>query len=312
MATQSDVETALGQLIGLTLYPAGAAGEAASPVVDHPVRVEAGWPTPAALDAAMKGGKSHVSIYPLPGERNVTRYPTERQDSAVRDPTYGITLTGQLVTITGAAPGTYFAHNFAIVVDGYPYIFQALDGHTPADVAAGLYDLVSEDFPSATIAGAVITLPDTARMGSPRLGTVGDAVREVRRQEKQFQISVWSSSPDSRAAVSDAFDSVLADTPFLTLADGSQARLTYHGSREDDFTQKQRIYRRTFVWCVEYGTTRSETATQIIAPLAALLDAADGVIVAIPSRPAAESAPGSGFGTLDATDPDELILFTTV
>lgn len=311
MASVSDVEDALAELIAAQLYPT----DPNASVLGYPVKIYPGWPDAETVDADMvetdpgEPTSAHVSIYPLPGERNLTRFPAERRDGAIQTPTYGIALAGQVVTITGAPPGTYFAHNFAVVVDGYPYIFQALAGHTAADVAAGLYALVSDDFPSATVVGAVITLPDTARMGPPRLGTVGTATREVRRQEKQFQIAVWSSNPASRAAIGDAFDPVLADTPFLTLADGSMARLTYKGSREDDFTQKQRIYRRSYIWAVEYATTRAETATQIIAPSTHLLDAANAVILAIPQRPDAEPDP-STFGTLDLNDPENVI-FTT-
>lgn len=267
MATISDVQDALATLITAQLYPAGP-----SSVLGYPVKVYAGWPAPQQLDIDLaesppKSGKpiaAHVSIYPLPAERNTTRYPSRREEIAALPLTYSLTAAGQTVTVGGAAPSPYVAQNFAIYVNGTPYPAQALAGQTAADLAASLLAALQVDYPGATLAGSVITLPGGARIGDLRGGSTGATIREVRRQEKQFQIAVWSSNPLSRAAVADTFDPVLADTPYLTLADASMARLIYHGSREDDFTQKQRIYRRSLMFSVEYQTTITEKAAQLL------------------------------------------------
>jgi hypothetical protein len=304
MATLADVEDALTTLISAQLYP-----NAPSPsALGYPVKVYAGWPSPQQLDADMVEAvpgiptAAHVSVYPLPGERNLTRFPAERRERPRIEPTYTIQVNGQLVTIGGQAPATYFVHNFGFVIDGYAYVYQPTAGLSADQVAAGLHALVAEDFPDAAVAGPVITLPSVARPGQMRLGTVGDVVREVRRQEKQFQVSVWAPNPAARDVLANTFDPIMADTPFLAMPDGTHARLTYKGSRDDDFGQKVRVYRRSFIWCVEYGTTITERATQIIAPLVSLLDSAGADILDIPARPPGESSPV--VGELDFQDPE--------
>lgn len=286
MATQSHVEDALANLITAALYPSSPTAS----VVGHPVKIYAGWPDPKTLDEDMveaaKDGKptaAHVSIYPLPGERNVTRYSGDRRENPLLSATYSLSAVGQVVTVGGAAPSTYRPQNLAILVNSSAYVVQALAGQTPAQIAAALQALIEADIAGVTVAGADITFPPTARLKALRVGVTGSTTREVRRQQKQFQVSVWSSHPTSRAAVADTFDPILADTPFLTLADGSQARLLYHGSREDDFIQKQRIYRRSLVFTVEYATTIVEPATQIVVAKALLfgvelVDTSGGVI----------------------------------
>lgn len=281
MATISDVEAALEALIYTALYP----NDAPPSVVGYPILIYAGWPDSATLDTDLvetapdTPAKAHVSIYPLPAERNTTRYSTDRKaNTPLPVATYTLTPSGQTVTVSGAAPNPFAAQNVAVFVNGKPYVYAPTAGKTPAQVAAALQALIVADVAGTTVAGAVITLPATARIGALRVGITGSVSREVRRQEKQFQISVWSSSPISRAAVADTFDPILADTPFLALADGSSARLTFHGSREDDFSQKQRIYRRSLIYLVEFATTRTEAATQIVVGAQNLEDAQGGLI----------------------------------
>jgi hypothetical protein len=279
VASITDVENALVALISGVLYPG-----APPSILGYPVDIYAGWPDPATLDADMVETspgiptKAHVSVYPLPGERNTTRYPTTRTAGPLPDATYTLTASGQMVTVGGAAPGTYFVQNLAIFVNGTPYVYQATAAQTAAQIAAGLQALIVSGVSGTTVSGAVITLPATARIGALRIGVTAEVTREVRRQEKQVQISAWSSNPTSRAAIIDTFDPIFADTPFLTLADGSSARLTYHGSREDDFTQTQRVYRRSLIYLVEYPTTRTEVATEIVAMTTNLDDAQGDVI----------------------------------
>lgn len=306
MAGISDVENALTALISGAVYPNGSSPSQ----LGYPVKVYAGWPDPDTLNADMSETTAatptaaHVSVYPLPGERNVTRYPQARREGPIASPTYTITALGQVVTLGGAAPSPYAVTNLAVVVDGFAYVYQATAGQTADQVAAGLFAALTADFPDASISGAQITLPDVARVWTPRIGRTAGVTREVRRQEKQFQVSVWTSHPDSRSALYDLFDPVLADTPFLTLADGQKARLIYKGAREDDFTQKQRIYRRSAIWCVEYATLVGETATQIIAPAATLRDAFDVAMITVPGEPSENGSGGWDGGQLDFSVPE--------
>jgi hypothetical protein len=274
MADISDVSTALGQLIGATLYPSGASGEAASPVAGVPVRIEAGWPSPQSLDAAIAAGKVHVSIYPRPAEKNVTRYPRRWTTSALNPPTYTLAKSGQTVTVGGAAPGSYYPHNLAVFVNGAAYITQATAGQTAAQLASALQALIVADIAGTTVAGPVITFPAAARIGAVRVGTIATSQREIRRQQRDVQITVWAPSPQARDAVTAPVDVALAATDFLTLADGSRARLIYRSSPVSDFDQKQGIFRRDLIYSAEYATLQSETDTQIVVGQAAVQDPA--------------------------------------
>lgn len=275
MATISDVETALRDIIYGALYPTGAAPS----LVGYPIKIYAGWPNPQTLDAdlvetAGVPAAAHVSIFPGAAERNTSRYLPERQEMSVPAATYTLTLNGSQVTVGGAAPSPYFAQNFAILVNGKPYTAQATAGQTPSQVAAALRAAIAVDFPSVTVAGAVLTLPSSLRIGALRVGVTGTAIREVKRQERQFWIGVYASNPAARAAIADAIDPTLGDVRRITMPDGSVARLTYHGTREDDFLQKARIYRRTLTYVVEFATTITDVAAQMVAGETDTFDAA--------------------------------------
>lgn len=267
MATISHVQQALQDLIYAVLYPTAAPPS----VLGYPVKIYPGWPDPQTLDADMVETApgvptaAHVTIYPLPAERNTTRYPNERTEHPAPAVTYSLSVAGQVVTVGGAAPSPYVAQNLAVFVNGKPYVVTALSGQTLAQIATALRALIVVDVPGTTVVGAQITVPAGARIDRVRVGSTGSTTREVGRQEKQFQIIAWSSHPDSRSALADAYDAVLKDTQRVTLADGTVAHLTYHGGREDDVLQKQRIYRRFAMFAVEFATTITEAAPQMVA-----------------------------------------------
>lgn len=296
MASVSTVEDALAALVTATLYPTGSPPS----VVGYPVKVYAGWPDPATLDADMvetagKPAAAHVSIYPLPVERNVTRYPGDRRDNTLPAATYTLMTNGQAITVGGSAPSPYSPQNLGVLVNDVAYVAQASAGQTPAQIAAALQALIVAGVAGTTVAGSTITLPAGARIQELRIGVTGSTSREVRRQERQFQIAVWSSNPASRALIADTLDAVLADTPWLSLANGEAGRTIYHGSREDDFTQKQRIWRRSLTFTVEYPTTIVEPATQIVVAEAILTDFQF------------EDVTGAVIFELDADNPDNAI-----
>jgi hypothetical protein len=259
VADLEDVSNALGVLIGAVLYPSGATSENPSPVAGLPVRVEVGWPLPQALQAAMAAG-----IYPRPAERTMTRYPRAWSTKSVNAPSYTLTQSGQVVTVGGAAPSPYAVQNLGVFVNGKAYALQATVGQTASQIAAALQGLILADVAGASVAGAAITLPSSARIGALRVGVVGTSQRELRRQERQFQITIWADTPAHRDAVSQPIDIALAATDWLTLADGSMGRLIYHGSPLSDFEQKQAIYRRDLIYAVEYATVQTATDTQIV------------------------------------------------
>lgn len=256
MAGLADVSNALVALIAQIAYPNGTSQPS---ITGQPIKVYAGWPVPTVLTPDLKVGKAHVSVYPPPGLEKVL-------DSAVSDwrtvtaPVNTITLTasGQTVTVGGTVSTP---QNAALVVDGKGYVYAVQTGDTLTSIATALDALVSVDQP-ATSAGAVVTIPG-AKAISPRVGGAGTSLRELRRQERTFQISVWANCFDARDPLAEALDSALSGTFHLTLPDGMTATLRYRSSRQDDSGQKEGIYRRDLMYAVEFSTTQTRTDTQI-------------------------------------------------
>ena len=91
----------------------------------------------------------------------------------------------------------------------------------------------------------------------------GTSIREIRRQERVFQITVWANTPAQRDVIGAALDISLANTEFLTMPDGYGARMIYRSSMVVDALQKAKLYRRDFMYSIEYATTQTETDTQI-------------------------------------------------
>jgi hypothetical protein len=95
-------------------------------------------------------------------------------------------------------------------------------------------------------------------------GTAGVSIREIRRQTRTFQVTVWANCFDQRDPIAKALDSALGSITRLALLDGSQGVMTYVNSAQDDSLQKQRIYRRDLFYSVNYATTESITTYPVL------------------------------------------------
>ncbi len=260
MADLTDVGNALVALIAQTLYPNGA-GQAC--VGGIGVRVFQGWPNPQQLDADLKAGIAHVSVFPRPEERNTTRYPKDWQQRSVNMPTLTLAIAGQTITIAGTVPPAGNPHNVTVLANKQPYVYAVQQADSLTGIATALAALIAVGIPGTTSAGPVITLPTSGRIGSVRVGVTGTNIREIRRQERQFQITAWADTPAHRDAIIQPIDVALAATQFLTLVDTTAGRLVYKGSMVSDKDQKGKLYRRDLFYTVEYATTQIETDTQI-------------------------------------------------
>lgn len=282
MAGLAEVSSALCALIAQIAYPNGTSQPS---ITGQPILVYGGWPSPGTLTTDLKAGKAHVSVYPT----------TEKIiDSAVSDwrqmtaPVNTLTLTtvDQTVTVGGAIPSPFSPQNLVVFVEGVPYLYSAQAADTLTSIATALAALIAVNHPGTTSAGAVITIAGTLAIaygglnvvladGSAvflvgdvppvfgRVGGVGTSIRELRRQERTFQITVWANCFDARDPLADALDAALSGTFHLTLPDGMLATLRYRGSRQDDSGQKESIYRRDLMYAVEFSTTQATTDTQI-------------------------------------------------
>jgi len=241
------------------VYPNGTSSPSVASV---PCKIYRGWPIPANLDADLAAGTINVSVFPQPLEQNVTRYPKDWQTQNV--PTPALTLTASGTTITaGGTPSSPL--NAAALVNNTGYAYAVQIGDTLNSIATGLAALINVNTP-ATSSGPVITIPAAAQIAA-RVGGVGTIIRETKRQKRGFQITCWCPNPALRDLIVPPIDTTLADIEFLSLPDGTGGRLLYERSSVSDRVEREGLYRRDLFYSVEYATTDTQSAAQIVVEL---------------------------------------------
>jgi len=257
MADITDVSSALVTTIAGIVYPNGTSQPSIAGV---PVLVYQGWPDSAQLRADLAANKIHVSVFPQPNMlRTISSAMSDWSTPSVPANTVTLTLSGQAVTVGGTVSTP---QNAALVIDNKAYVYAVQAGDTLASIATALAALVNVD-QTATAAGVVVTIPG-AKYISPRVGGVGVATRETRRQEQTYMVTIWANCFDQRDPIASAIDSALSGVVHLTLPD-QNATLRYKNSRQDDSQQKEGIYRRDLMYAVEFSTFQSATLSQITA-----------------------------------------------
>lgn len=276
MADLSDASRALVALIAQTVYPNGTGQP---PVAGVGVRVYAGWPMPAQLDADLPQNIINVSVFPRavkPVDSAISKWRT------VAPPVRTVTLTvaGQAVTVGGSVSTP---QNVSLVIAGRAYVYSVQPGDTLTGIATALATQLVVDYPGTTSSGAVITISQGATMIldflnqvyqsdslhevsiSPRVGGVATRQREVRRQDQEFLITVWANGFDSRDLLGGAVDAALAGTNRITLPDSSfgTVRSRALSNSWGDGAQKQRVYRRDLACWIEYSTTVQEQQYEV-------------------------------------------------
>ncbi len=265
MADQSDVEQALVDMIGAVLYPNGVSTQLppAPSIVGAPARIFRGWPNGLQLDKDLAAGTLNVSVYTPNGfDRNTSRYPNDWQVSAPPAPTLTATVEGITVIVGGAVSPP---QNIAVKIGrkAYPYAVQT--GDTLASIASALAALIAVDWPGAAAIGPVITLVNPAGKVTAAVGGYATGWRELRRQQKRFQIVFWTPTPELRDQAVSLIDAYLAGVERFTLPDNSVARLIYAASTQNDAPEKERLFRRDLLCTIEYPTTQIAPFAQIVA-----------------------------------------------
>lgn len=262
MADLQDVLNTLASQIGGFVYPNGT-GQAS--VSGQAINIFPGWPLPDQIDSDMPQGIADISIFPTPTERNTTRYRPQQKVMSVAAPTLTLTAHGNVVTVGGAMPSPFTAHNLALLVERQPFIYAVQSTDTLTSIATGLATLLAVAFPGTTSSGPVITLPANTVPIVARVGTTGTVTTEWERQQQLMQITVWAPDPTTRATIGNAIKVALSQIAFLTMPDGYGARILYKGNRYSDDAQKPHIYRRDFFYEVEYATTVTQTIATVVA-----------------------------------------------
>ncbi len=256
MADQSDVENALAALVAAALYPRGPD----APSLPGPsCRVYRGWPNPAALDADLAMGHVNVTIFAGDAAPRLTTRFAEEFLSTPVTPTLQASVSGSSVAFTGSADPGQLA---GVLVDGQPYVYRTLSNDTSALVAATIGSLIR--------ATRIVHLHDAtldiygAHTVAARVVAFRSVLQEIRRQRLRIRVSCWCPSPTSRDATAASIDAAFASTRFVTLADNSQAWLTFAGGAVFDQSENASLYRRDLRYAVEYATTLSQSQPEML------------------------------------------------
>ena len=241
MADQSDVENALVSAVAAALAAGGTLAN----------RVYRGWPTIAALNEDLGLGIVNVSIFPADGPRDTTRYPTIWRVTTAITPTMSVVVAGSTITFGGIPAAGQMA---GIAVDGTTFVYLVQAGDTTALVAASLAAKLIAGGWIVQIAAATLTVPAAFRLVA-RVEQAQSAFRETRRQMQTFRVSCWCPGPTQRDLAATMIDAAMADTAFLTLVDGTSARITASGGATIDQGENAALYRRDLLYAADYATT---------------------------------------------------------
>ena len=277
MADLNDVCNALVTLATQTIYPNGTSQISAIAGAVS-CKIYQGWPLPQQLDTDLQNNLVNVSIYPLGTESNTTRYLKDWQQLSVNAPTITATIAAQTITLTGLVTSP---QNVMALVDNKTFIYPVQASDTLISIATALAALIAVQVAGTTSLGAVITIPAGKKLLTARTGANGTNIREIKRQERAFQITIWANSPDVRTSAASLLDIAYGDVERIVLADQSVAKLTYKGSPINDSNEKSRIYRRDLIYTVEFATTQTATDTVVIAIQENLSTNIDGAPLAI-------------------------------
>ena len=252
MADQADVETALAAIVANALYPGGVG---APSVTGNVCRIYRGFPNTPALDADLAAGVVNITVMAGEGAvKNVTRYPRRW---------VSVTPVAQVLSVAVAAQAAVFSGTCAVgqlaglKVNGvvYPYAVQAND--SPATVASNIAALLRAAGWVVDYAGATVGVPG-AETFTARVVSGAGSLKEIKRQQQDFRITLWCPDPASRDAVAPVIDEALAGLRFIPLADGSYARLIFAGSVAEDNAADASLYRRDLTYGAEYPTTLAQ------------------------------------------------------
>lgn len=267
MADLSDAEAALVAIVvtALGIPPSYQNGAVAKTASGHLVKAYPGWPNANDMDADLAAWPpiAHISVFQISGMAvNTSPYPRRWQRQRTRvQPTLTWNVDGDVATLGGTIPAP---QNVALILDGADFVYPAQPTDTPATVIAALAALLTAaDRWTVSVNGASLTAGG-ARSIVARVGAIQPVIKEVRRQQQGFRVSFWCPDPETRTALASVADAYMAATNFLTLADGTAARMRYRSTTVDDVPQKDHEWRRDLMVMVEYATTQTATVPQAV------------------------------------------------
>ena len=251
MADQSDVENALTTAAASSLYPNGT--DAVS-VPGPSCRIYRGWPNPIALNADLAQGHINVTVFAgNAAPRLLPRFAEEWLSTPI-EPALRISVSRTTVTLVGNITTGLLV---GVRVDGQPYSYRTQASDTPALIAATLAAQIRTTR-IVQLHGTSLDIPGATDIVA-RVVADSSALKEVRRQRLTVRICCWCPSPATRDTTAAAIDTTFAMTPFISLADGSAARLIFSGGAVLDQSERASLYRRDLLYDVEYATTITQS-----------------------------------------------------
>lgn len=235
-----------------------------------PIMVIIGYPTwtEAAKVWAQALDPGFVTVDALPLARKITKYhPEWAQVGPLPTPPFSIGAINNPVGFslsqnTGVTP--LAGENIHVVFMAnntmYDAYYQTIKTDTTFTIAAQLGTIIKNfniSGLSVQITGYTVTLSGAGIMLLSANGTVaGAAHKEVARERRTVQISIWTNSPWSRFAIHDAVTSTIGavDNCWLTLPDYGRALLLPDTERWVEESQgSYNLYEAHLIYTLEYG-----------------------------------------------------------
>jgi predicted outer membrane repeat protein len=253
MADIADVENGLASIVAAAVYPSGTG---AASIAGVGVKIYRGWPVARNLDVDLKAGLAHVTIFPPRGLERITSRGLGDWKVLARTPaTITATVAGNTVTLGGAIASPQY---ITLVFANRAFSYAVQPGDTLASAATGLAVLVNASVPASSI-GPVITIATSAAI-TARVASPGTIMRELRRTERSVMVTAWCGTPALRDTLAGKIDAALAGVRFLSLPDGSGARLIYTRTNVNDEAQEALVYRRDLYFTADYAVTETDAA----------------------------------------------------
>lgn len=254
MASVDDVARFLARRVADVVYPGGSQLPG---IVNSAMKIYPGWPVPGDLQQDIDNGSVHISVWPLPAERKINTAlgqlcrVIEKGHSTLQ-----FTVNGSSISVAGMASALT---NVQVSLNGKAFTFHFQKGTTAEQAISELCAALPRSF---TVLSSVCIL--MAERLSVSVTTAGTAVKELRRQIKDFQITVWAPAPGLRERIGSAIDTVLSEQCHIDLNDGAPAQLFYARQFDSDRSENWHVYRRDPISkTVSHLLTQSDHATRI-------------------------------------------------
>ncbi|WP_324021806.1 hypothetical protein GC090_20070 (plasmid) [Pantoea sp. JZ29] len=254
MASVGDVCLFIARRVENTIYPGG---NRLPGIINAAVKIYPGWPVPGSLETDINAGGVHISVWPLPAERKINGALGRPWRILPKcEPPLQITVNDNVISVSGVSSALTHVR---LKLDGKDSSFQ----FRPQTKAEEVVKILSGAFPHTFTVGRSLYGLNAENI-SAAVTTAGIAVRELHRQVKDFQVTVWAPSPALRERIGSAIDGTLSEECHIDLNDGVPAQLLYLRQFDSDKAENWHVYRRDLFFSVNFATTQSMTAPEII------------------------------------------------